>query len=91
MTDDDWDRPFLTKEEMREAFGDPKEVTPEVVAWVNAKARELRATSGVEGLMEAFAEGRQRFPKCGRTWSLLYFAFASNEDITLPEPPSGSP
>lgn len=89
MTDDDWDRPFLTKEEMREALGDPKEVTAEVVAWVNAKARELRATTGFAGLIDAFAEGRQRFPKCGRTWVLLYVAFGSNVEITMP-PPSDS-
>jgi hypothetical protein len=88
MTDDDWDKPFLTDEEMEKAFGDPKEVTPQVVAWVNEKARELRATSGLEGLMDAFAEGRQRFPRCGRTWALLYTAFITNRDIALPAPPT---
>jgi hypothetical protein len=84
MSDTNWDKPFLTKEEKQEAFGDPKEVTPEVVAWVNEKARELRVTSGLAGLMDAFAEGRQRFPRCGRTWALLYTAFITNRDITLP-------
>jgi hypothetical protein len=83
----DEDRPFLTKEEMQEALGDIRKVPPEVVAWVNEKARELRATTGVTGLMDAFAEGRRLFPDCGWTWGLLYMAFIGNRDLLMPPPP----
>lgn len=80
---------WMTAEEVSKALGDPKKVTPEVVEWVNAKARELRETTGVTGLMDAFAEGRKRFPHCGWTWALLYMAVIGNRDI--PMPPSDSP
>jgi len=84
--DEDPEQEQRERERVRKLLGDPKTITPEVVAWVNARARVLREAPDFEGMTESVSEGRQLFPDCGWIFFLLYRAVAMRKEISVSHP-----